>query len=675
MKPAKAQPRTALLCVALALVTAAVYWPVRGQQFVNFDDDLYVTENPHVLNGLTWESARWAFTTSHATHWLPLTWLSHMLDCQLFGVNAGAHKLVNVAFHIASTLLLFLVLKRATSAVWPSAFVAAVFALHPLRVESVAWVAERKDVLSTFFWMLALWAYVRYAERPGVGRYLWVVWFFVLGLMAKPMVVTLPWVLLLLDFWPFGRTAWAAPARQGFSRCDFKRLILEKLPLLVLAMVSTITQFWVTHSEGAIVSTGTFPIGLRVSNALVSYGRYLGKMLWPQDLAVLYPFPAAWPLSWVAAVVLLLVCVSVVVARVAKRQPYLVVGWLWYLGTLVPVIGLIQVGRQSMADRFTYIPMVGILIGVSWGVADAIAVRPRTRIAAIIGAVAVVCACAMATRVQLQYWKDSVTLLSHTVAVTGDNDLAQSDLGVALCNQGRVEEGMAHLLEAVRLSPDSSYAHQHLGRACFLLGNIAEGIDHLRRAVALDPGAAAAHNNLGVALLKEGRLKEAAAEFAEAVRLQPDYALARVNLGGVLVSLGQTEQALLHLREAVRLRPDRADAHINLGCALAAQGKFSEAIPHYEQALRLQPHYPEAHDYLGVALRSQGQLAPAITHFAEAVRLKPDDAQAQFHLGAALAQQGRAVEAREHLDAAVRLDPGMAAARHALEEHPRKTEP
>lgn len=676
MKLAKAQQRTALLCVALALVTAAVYWPVRGQQFINLDDDLYVTENPHVLNGLTWESVHWAFTTTHATHWLPLTWLSHMLDCQLFGVNAGAHKLVNVAFHIASTLLLFLVLQRATSAVWPSAFVAAVFALHPLRVESVAWVAERKDVLSTFFWMLALWAYVRYAERPGVGRYLWVVWFFVLGLMAKPMVVTLPLVLLLLDFWPLGRTPWVAPARQGFSKADLRRLVLEKLPLLALATAAGVTTYRVSRSVGAIVSTGTIPIGLRITNALVSYAQYLGEMTWPHELTVLCSFPQAHPLSQVAAAAFLLVGVSVVAVYAARRRPYLLVGWLWYLGTLLPVIGLMQLGGlQSMADRFTYIPMVGILIGVAWGVAGAMAVRSRTRVAVIAGAVAVVCACAMATRVQLQYWKNSVTLLSHAVEVTSGNFLAQGNLGVALCNQGRVEEGTAHLVEAVRLSPDFAYAHQQLGRAWFLLGRTNEGIDHLRRAVTLDPGSAAAHNNLGVALLKEDRLKEAAAEFAEAVRLQPDYALARVDLGGVLVSLGQTEAALLHLHEAVRLRPDSADAHINLGSALAAQGRFSEAIPHYEQALRFQPHYPEAHDYLGVALRSEGQLAQAITHFAEAVRLKPDDASAQFHLGAALAQQGRAVEAREHLDAAVRLDPRMAPARRALEEHPQEKTP
>lgn len=622
--------------MALAVAAFVAYWPVRGQQFVSFDDDVYVTENPHVLNGVTWEGARWAFTTNHGTHWLPLTWLSHMLDCQVFGQNAGAHKLINVTFHTASALLLFLFWKRATAAVWPSAFVAAVFALHPLRVESVAWVAERKDVLSTFFWMLALWAYVRYAERPGVRRYLWVTACFVLGLMAKPMVVTLPFVLLLLDFWPLGRTSWAPPARGGFSRADPGRVIREKVPLFLLAVAGGMITVWVAHSAGAVVSPRKISVGLRVANAIISYGRYLGKMVWPSDLAALYPFPGAWPVSSIVIVAFLLVCGSVVIIRAADRHPYLVVGWLWYLGTLVPVLGLVQVGVQSMADRFTYIPSIGILICVAWGAADVAAGRMLVRVATAVGAVVVVSACAMATRQQLQYWKDSVTLFERAVTVTGDNFLAQGNLGVALCNQGRIGEGIPHLREAVRLSPNFAYAHEHLGRACFSLGKVDEGIQHLRQAVALDPASATAHNNLGVALLKLGRREEAAVEFAEAVRLRPDYALARTDLGGVLVSLGRADEALPHLREAVRLRPDNADAHDNLGCALAALGRYSEAIARYEQALRRNPNHADAH----------------------------------YNLGVLLAKLGRPAEAREHLDAAAKLDPGMTTARQSLIKKP-----
>jgi tetratricopeptide (TPR) repeat protein len=610
--------------LALALITLAVYWPVREQQFVNLDDDLYVTENPYVLHGLTWEGARWAFTTSHGTHWLPLTWLSHMLDCQLFGVNAGALKLVNVAFHIASSLLLFLALKRATAAEGPSAFVAMVFALHPLRVESVAWVAERKDVLSTFFWMLALWAYVQYVKRPGAGRYLWVIAFFVLGLMAKPMVVTLPFVLLLLDFWPLGRTPWSPPVHQGVSKADPRRVVREKLPMFALAAGWSVITFWVTHGAGAIVSTEKIPVGLRVTNALMSYGRYLGKMVWPQELAVLYPFSGVWSVSSVAIVTFFLVCGSVMVVRVADRHPYLVVGWFWYLGTLIPVIGLVQVGVQSMADRFTYIPSIGILICVAWGVADMAAAKPQMRMAAAVGAAVVVSACAVATRMQLRYWSDSVTLLSRTVAVTAGNPLAQSNLGVALCNQGREYEGIAHLQEAVRLSPNFGYAHGHLGRAYFLLGRVGEGLDHLRKAVALDPGSALAHNNLGIALAQEGRLEDAAAEFAEAVRLKPDYALAQIDLGGVLASLGRAEEALPHVREAVRLRPDSADAQDNLGYALAALGRYSEARARYEQALRLNPNHADAHYNLGILFAKEGKINEASVHLQSALQTEPN---------------------------------------------------
>lgn len=601
MKLTNIQQRTLSVCVALALTTIVVYWPVRGQQFVNLDDDLYVTENPHVLNGLTWESVRWAFTKSHGALWLPLTWLSHMLDCQLFGVNAGAHKLVNVTFHIASAVLLFLVLKRATSAVWPSAFVAAVFALHPLRVESVAWVAERKDVLSAFFWMLTLWAYVRYVERPGVGRYLWIVLFFVLGLIAKPMVVTLPFVLLLLDFWPLGRTAWSPPVRPGFSQVDLKRLVLEKLPLLALAMVSTVTQFWVTHSVGAIVSTGTIPIGLQVSNVPMSYGRYLGKMFWPQDLAVLYPFPAAWPLSLVATVVLLLACVSVVVARAARRQPYLFVGWLWYLGTLVPVIGLVPVGVQSMADRFTYIPMVGILIGVAWGVADAMAARSRTRVAAIAGAAAVICACAVATRLQLRYWKDSVTLLNHAVEVTSGNFLAQSSLGVALCNQGRIEEGMAHLLEAVRIEPRYVLARYNLAMALGRLGRDEEAIAQYRLTVWMRPDYADAHYDLGIELGKQGWFADACEEFAQAARYQPESAMAQYNWGVALAKQADSDKAIPHFRAALELSPGFAAAHYSLGTALLRQGRRAEAIRELQRAVELEPNSAEARRALEAA--------------------------------------------------------------------------
>jgi Flp pilus assembly protein TadD len=571
-----------IICVLLAVVTLTAFWSVRRQQFVNFDDDIYVTDNPHVANGPTPESVRWAFTTTRGTHWWPLTWLSHMLDCRFFGLNAGAHKLMNVAFHTASTLLLFLVLNRMTGAMWPSAFVAALFALHPLRVESVAWVSERKDVLCTFLWMLTLSAYVRYVKRPGVVRYGWIISFFVLGLMAKPMIVTLPLVLLLLDYWPLRRTT------------HLRQLVFEKLPLFVLAAVASVTTYLVTHSASAVLSTETIPIGLRISNALISYVRYLDKMIWPQNLAVLYPLPVAWPMSQVSASAFLLLILSVFFVREARRHPYLIVGWLWYLVTLLPVIGLIQVGFQSMADRFTYVPLVGVFICVAWGVAEAVAGRPYARVAAGASATVVVVACVAATRVQLQFWQDSVTLFRRAVTVTSGNFVAHGNLGVALCNQDRFEEGIAHLEEAVRLSPRYAYAHNHLGRAYFSVGRTDEAIGHLRKAVELNPNDAAAHNNLGIALAQMGGRERAITEFTEAVRLRSDYALAHANLGAVLVSAGRIVDGLPHLREAVRLKPDFAEAHFYLGEALARQGKTREAREEFNAAVKLDPNLSDA---------------------------------------------------------------------------------
>lgn len=531
--------RTLLICLSLIAVTLVVFWPVRQQQFVNLDDDIYVTDNPHVATGLNLENVRWAFTATRGTHWFPLTWLSHMLDCELFGLNAGAHKLVNVAIHIASVLLLFLLLQRTTGKPWPSAFVAMMFAIHPLRVESVAWVAERKDVLSVFFWMLTLWSYVRYVERPGIARYLWILSFFILGLKAKPMIVTLPFVLLLLDFWPLRRRV----------------AIREKLPLFAVSAGWSVITYLVTHDAGATMSTG----GLRFSNAVISYVRYLGKMFWPVDLAVFYPLPAAWPVSQVAAAAMLLIGLTIVAVRLAKGRPYYLVGWLWYLGTLVPVIGLVQIGLQSMADRFTYIPSIGIFLGLAFGAAEV----KRTRWVAVAGA-AMVAGCAVITSIQLRHWNDSVSLYRHALAVTGENFLVEANLGVVLCNQGQFEEGIAHLREALRLSPRYGYAHNHLGRAYFAKGQTSIALAHLRRAVELSPRDPASHNNLGGVYAKLGRLEEAAAEFTVAIRLQPDYARAHANLGGVLLSLGRSAEAAEHLREALRLQPDLPEALYHL---------------------------------------------------------------------------------------------------------------
>ena len=581
--------------VRLALIAAnlIVYASVWHHGFVNYDDDDYVTANPVVLRGLTWHGVAWAFTTEHAVNWHPLTWLSHMLDVQLFGLDPGPHHLTNLLFHIANTLLLFGLLHRMTGALGRSAFVAGLFAVHPLHVESVAWVAERKDVLSTLFWMLTLWAYVEYVKRPDLRRsdlrrYGAVLLFFALGLMAKQMLVTLPFVLLLLDFWPLGRVVIGPnPARgRALSRDGWAtaiRLVWEKLPLLALSIASSVATFVIHQRGGAVIILSAIPLKLRVENALVSYVAYIGKMLWPARLAVFYPYPQSLPAWLVAGAFLALVGISLAVIRAGPRHPYLPVGWFWYLGTLVPVIGLIQVGDQAMADRYTYIPLIGLFIIVAWGVPDLLLRWPLrrivlpspflTRIALPAAASAVILACAITAKGQFQYWEDSTTLWTHALAVTTRNNIAHNNLGASLADQGKTDEAIAHYSEALRIKSD--YAD--------------------------------AHNNLGVALADEGKLDEAIAHYFEALRIRPDYADAHSNLGIALANEGKLDEAIAQFAEALRINPDSAKAHNNLGVALASQGKLDEAIAHFNEALRINPDYADAHKNLGVALVQQGQ--------------------------------------------------------------------
>jgi tetratricopeptide (TPR) repeat protein len=571
------------VCLALIAANLIVYASVWHHGFVNFDDDDYVTANPVVLRGLTWHGVAWAFTTEHAVNWHPLTWLSHMLDVQLFGLDPGPHHLTNLLFHIANTLLLFGLLNRMTGALGRSAFVAGLFAVHPLHVESVAWVAERKDVLSTFFWMLTLWAYVEYVKRPdlrrpGLRRYAAVLLFFALGLMAKQMLVTLPFVLLLLDFWPLGRVGMGSNPAGGSALSSDRwatavRLGWEKLPLLALSVVSSVVTFVIHQRGGAVIILSAIPLNLRVENALVSYVAYIGKMLWPARLAVLYPYAQSLPGWWVAGGFLVLMGISVVVIRAASRHPYLPVGWFWYLGTLVPVIGLIQVGDQAMADRYTYVPFIGLFIIVAWGVPDLLVRWPLRRIVLPAAASLLILACAITARGQLQYWENSTTLWTHALAVTTGNDIAHNNLGAALADQGKTEEAIAHYSEALRIKPD--YAD--------------------------------AHNNLGVALAGEGKLDEAIAHYSEALRIRPDYADAHSNLGIALANQGKLDEAIAQFNEALRIKPDSAKAHNNLGVALASQGKLDEAIAHFTEALRIKPDYTDAHKNLGVALVQQGQ--------------------------------------------------------------------
>jgi hypothetical protein len=530
------------LVFVLIFATLAVFGRVVTYDFTNYDDDQYVTENHRVQTGLTVQNVAWAFTSCKPSYWMPLIWLSYMLDFELYGLNPGGYHLTNLLLHIINTLLLFLIFKRMTGAVWKSAFIAALFALHPLNVESVAWVAERKNVLSTFFWMLTLLTYVYYVARPSLTRYMLIPFTFAFGLMAKPMVVTLPFVLLLLDYWPLKRfqpEQWLSNNHVHGSKCysgpgqgrHTLRLILEKIPLFLLTAVVSVMTFLVQQSSGAAKSIEQYPLTDRIANALVSYVAYMGKMVWPRNLAVFYPHPGNsvpwWQLTGAA---LFLICVSVAFIRAARRHPYLVVGWLWYLGTLMPAIGLVQSGDQAMADRFTYVPLIGLFIVITWGASELVKTWRHRGMILAVTASTLLLAFAMCSSLQLRYWKNNITLFTHALNVTENNFLAHNNLGSALARQGRYEEATAHFMETLRISPNHVPAHYNLGLALAKQGKLDEAIAHYSHALRLRPNYPEALNGLGVALARQGKLEEAIAYFTAALQVEPDYIPARGNL-------------------------------------------------------------------------------------------------------------------------------------------------
>jgi len=617
--------RALWICAALIIINIAVYWPLRQYDFVSFDDPDYVTENPNVAGGLTVHSVQWAFTTGYASNWHPLTWLSHMLDVQLFGLNAGPPHLINILFHIANTILLFGFLYAATGALGRSGFVAGLFAVHPLHVESVAWIAERKDVLSTFFWTLTLWAYLGYVRKPSLRRYAAVALLFGLGLMAKPMLVTLPFVLVLLDIWPL--------SRSSFQWSAIKRSLFEKLPLIGLAAISSIVTFVVQSHGGAVAAIDAIPIGLRVENAVVAYSAYIVKMFWPAGLAALYPFPQSLPAWKAAGSVLILTAISAFAVRQAKHRAYVPVGWCWYLGTLVPAIGLVQVGSQSMADRYTYVPLIGLFIIAAWGIPDLAGPIRMSSGVLIASALIVLSICIWISRQQVAHWRDSVELWSHALAVTADNYRAHTALGSLLQDRGKLDQAIFQYSESIRIKPDFA-----------------------------EP-----YNKTGAALADEGRTAEAVPYFVQAIRLKPDFVEAHHNLGNAAAQEGKIDEAIAHYRDALRFQPDFAAAHNGLGSVLDDKGSVDEAIREYAEALRLNPDLAAAHNNLAAALIKKGKMAEAVDHLLEAARLQPHSEDFQYNAAMLLREQGRLAEAREHFTAVLKINPGNEAARGQLE--------
>jgi tetratricopeptide (TPR) repeat protein len=593
------------MCVFLAAITFAVFGQTLRHEFINYDDPSYVYENPVVIRGLNLKGIEWAFTHIVLSNWHPLTMISHMLDCQMYGLNAGGHHLTNVLLHTGSVLLLFLVLRRLTGFLWRSAFVAAVFAIHPLHVESVAWVAERKDVLSAFFFLLTIWAYARYVEKQSrvEGRassagggslaldprrwtldYCLVLLFFALGLMSKPMVVTLPLVLLLLDYWPLARLSRFTPPTLN---PQLSTLLLEKLPLFVLAGASCVVTIIAQHE--AIQSFEKLSLPLRLGNALISYAAYLGQMFWPSGLAVLYPLRSGSVGG--SAVVLSLVLLAGITAGVVilrRRCPYLLAGWLWYLIMLVPVIGMVQVGAQARADRYTYLPQIGLYIALTWWVAELSAGWRYRRMVLWGGSGILLGALIICARAQVACWLNSETLWAHTLACTSDSAIAHNDLGNILLSKKRWDEAIAHFQKALEIKPDYTEARYNLGNALLYKNRMDEAVTQYEKALQINPNYAVAHNNLGYVLLHKGRVDEAIVHFQKALEIKPDYTEAHYNFGNALLHKGRVDEAIVHFQKALEIKPDSLGALNNLAWLLATcpDGRIRDGVQAVNYAVR-----------------------------------------------------------------------------------------
>ena len=652
------------ICLLLAAGTAILYWPITGHGFIGFDDNEYLLQNWHIQSGLTGHGLAWAFQSGYASNWHPLTWISHVLN----------------------SVLLFLLLNQMTRALWRSAFVAALFAWHPLHVESVAWAAERKDVLSAFFWILTLMAYTQYTRKTttvagpqksdGPNLYYGLsLALFACALMSKPMAVTLPCVLLLLDFWPLERfvsfkassaisadTAAPAPALARNSRA----LIVEKLPFFLLAIVASIITFKVQQAGGAVGTLATAPLSLRFENAFVAYAAYIFKTIWPAHLAVLYPLSSLSMISVVGAA-LLFVVISIAAFYFAKRSPYFFTGWFWFAGTLVPVIGIIQVGGQSMADRYTYIPSIGLFIAIVWGAPALVLKAPQARNVLAGAGIVALAAFFILARHQIGYWQNGETLFKHAIAVTRNNYLAYSALSSSLGDAGHTDEAIQMATEAVRIQPDYPEGEYNLGTLLLDAGKTDEAIQHLAAALKRNPRFTDAENNLGKAYQDEGKLDDAVAHLAVAHSYSPNDPEILYNLGAALLMQDKLPEAAARFSEAIRIMPEHAEAHGNLGVILMRTGHPEEGTREFAEKVRLKPNDSGARLNYGLALLNQNKPAEAAAQFNEALRIEPNSALGHYRLSLALASQGKSQDAITHCREALRLQPDFPDARQTLE--------
>jgi tetratricopeptide (TPR) repeat protein len=689
---------TYLIIVLLILASLLAFGRIQGNDFVNFDDNLFITDNAVIQSGFNAESIKWAFTTAYMSYWHPLTWLSIMLDWRLFGANASGHHLVSLLWHIGSAILLFLFLSKTTGSLWPSAFAAAFFALHPLRVESVAWAGERKDVLSVFFGMATIYAYSFYAEKPKLSKYFLSLILFVLALMSKPMMVTLPCVLFLLDYWPLNRLQKVLTLQsvtisvakgtdkgksenlKAASSADKKivnpfpsgrqlvgKLLWEKVPFFSLALALIIALIVMQKSFGGMASLEIFPFSVRIKNAIISYVAYLEKTFWPVDLAVFYPYQFSLTIWQVVGAAMLLLAISTIVICLARKAPFLVVGWFLYLGVLFPVIGITQAGDQAMADRYSYFPSVGIAIMVTWGVAYLMPKEKLRNMILIPVAVIILAILTFLTWQQCGYWKNSSTLFNHVLKATKANYLAHHNFATSLVAEGKMDEAISHYYKSIELNPILTLPHTNLARALVAQGRIDAAI----AAIKLNPNQENAHSILGLLLAAEGKKlaaegKKLAAQTMNeeaiklnlaAIRINPDNAETHLNLGAILAAQERNEEAIVHYLAAIKINPKYDDAYYNLANLYIKQRKIEEAIDNYLKAIQINPDHVDAHCNLADVFVKQNKLDQAIEHFREAVRISPYSFTALNNLGVNLEKQLRHEEAIKYYRRAVKILP------------------
>jgi tetratricopeptide (TPR) repeat protein len=692
-----------LVSLFLVIVTIAIYAPVRHHDFINFDDGLYVEDNRHVQAGLTSESIEWAFSVTKSderAYWHPLTWLSHMLDCQIFGVQPGYHHLSNLLYHLINVLLIFLVFTRMTGEIWKSAFVAALFALHPLNVDSVAWIAERKNLLSTTFWFSTMLAYVYYAQNPSLRRYLLVLGGMTAGLLAKPMLVTLPCVLLLMDFWPLNRTTFSwqtQKANKRFREASLYQLIAEKIPLLILSAISTALSVVSLEHHDQFVSHDTIPLWLRIENAIVSYIQYISKIIWPQNMAIFYPFPDAIPIWQVLGATFLLIAVFCVVILLARKAPYLAVSWLWFTGTLVPVSGIIQGGRwPAIADRWTYVPAIGLFIIASWGGSFLLDKISQKKAPKVIFASLTLIPLIIISSIQVRHWENSLTLFSHAIEVTKDNGLAHYNLGEALGKVGDYEQAIEQYYAALKIDNRNTTAHINLANALARRGEMNEAINHFNMALTIEPENEYAHVNLAKALVLAGKPDAAASHFNIALKLNPRMDYAYVGLGNIFAGKKNLNKAVEYTLKALEINPDNAVASENLGKIMLQQGNVADAFLYFKKTVEIDPDNesaksnlkqlaiiqkkidvqaakilnniksdpdnPMLYIQLGTLYQSTGYYDLAIRQYENALFIQPDLTQALYALGITFTLKGEYDQAIETFKKIVTSEPGNASA-------------